>query len=121
MLLLTFLITLANNSLKALHLSNPKTMIFSYLDINSIWNKMDSLLEEVMENVDILPMGETKIDESFPTAQFHLVGYHGTYQLNKSPKNGRILVNVKFSIPSRKLIFPYLPFKAQAIPFELIT
>ena len=49
-------------------------MIFSNFDINSIWNNMDSLLEEVMENVDILPMGETKIDESFHTAQFHLVG-----------------------------------------------
>ena len=58
-------------------------MIFSYLDINSIWNKMDSLLEAVMKNVYILAIGETKIDGSFPTAQFHLVGYHSTYRLDK--------------------------------------
>ena len=80
---------------------------------------MDSLLEAVMKNVYILAIGETKIDGSFPTAQFHLVGYHSTYRLDKFSWNGRILLNAKFAIPSRKLIFSYLPFKAQAIPLEL--
>ena len=35
---------------------------------------MDSSREVVMENVDILAIAETKIDESFPTSQFLLVG-----------------------------------------------
>ena len=76
---------ITNSSLKTLRLNNPKNVIFSYLNINSIRNKMGSLREVVMENVDILAIAETKIDESFPTAQFFLVGYHSPYRLDKSP------------------------------------
>ena len=80
---------------------------------------MGSLREVVMENVYILAIAQTKIDESFHTAQFLLVGYHSPYQRDKSPKSGGILVYLKPSIPSRQLNFPNLPFKIQAIPFEL--
>ena len=80
---------------------------------------MGSLREVVMENVDILAIAETKIDESFPTAHFLLVGYHSPYLLDKSPKSGGILVYVKSSIPSRQSNFPNLPYKIEAIPFEL--
>ena len=59
---------ITNNSLKTLRLNNPKNLIFSYLNINLIGNKMGSLREVVMEDVDILAIAETKIDESFPTA-----------------------------------------------------
>ena len=47
---------------------------------------MGSSREVVMENVDILAIGETKIDELFPTAQFLLVGYFSPYQIDKSPE-----------------------------------
>ena len=80
---------------------------------------MGSLLEIVMENVDILVLAEPKIDELFPTAQFLLVEYHSPYRLDKSPKSGGILVCVKPSVPSRQLNFPNLPHKIKAIPFEL--
>ena len=65
---------ITNNSLKTLRWNNPEIVIFSYLNINSIRNKIGSSREVVMENVDILAIAETKIDESFPTAQFLLVG-----------------------------------------------
>ena len=42
--------------------------MFSYLNINSVRNKFDSLQEIVMGKVDILIVAETKIDASFPTA-----------------------------------------------------
>ena len=47
------------------------------------------------------------------------MGQHSPYRLDKSPKSGGILVYVKSSIPSGQLSFPNLPFKIQAIPFEL--
>ena len=99
---------ITNNSLKTLRLNNPKNVIFSYLNINSIRNKMGSLREVVMENVDILAIAETKIDESFPTAQFLLVGYHSPYRVNKFPESGDILVYVKSSTLSCQLNFPNL-------------
>ena len=72
-----------------------------------------------MENIDILAIAETKIDESFPTAQFLLVGYHSPYRVNKFPESGGILVYVKSSTLSCQLNFPNLPYKIQAIPFKL--
>ena len=65
---------ITNNSLKALRLRNPKNVLFSYIKINCIRNKMGSL-RVIMESVDILAITETKIDESFPTAQVLLVEY----------------------------------------------
>ena len=80
---------------------------------------MGGLREVAMENIDILATAETKIDESFPTVQFLLVGYHSPYRLDKSSKSDGILVYMKSSIPSRQSIFPNLRYKMQAIPFEL--
>ena len=72
-----------------------------------------------MESVDILAIAETEIDKPFATVQFLLVGYRSPYQLDKSPKSCRILVYVKSSISPHQLNFPNLPYKIQAIPFEL--
>ena len=75
---------ITNNSFKTLRLNSPKNIIFSYLNINSIKNKMDSLREIVMENVDILV--EPKFGGSFPTYHFLLVGHNSPYRLDKSLK-----------------------------------
>ena len=56
-----------SEKLKELRLDNPKNLTFSYLNINSVRNKFDSLQEIVMGKVDILIVAETKIDASFPT------------------------------------------------------
>ena len=39
-----------------------------------------------MGKVDILIVAETKIDASFPTAQFSAEGYHKPYRLDVSEK-----------------------------------
>ena len=41
-----------------------------------------------MGKVDILIVAETKIDASFPTAQFSAEGYHKPYRLDVSEKSG---------------------------------
>ena len=60
----------------------------SYLNVNSIRKTFDDLKLIVNENVDILCIAETKIDESFPTAQLLLPGYHKPYRLGISDKQG---------------------------------
>ena len=69
-------VDIARNSLKTLRLNNPKNEIFSYHNIISIRNKMGSLRQVVVENVDILAIAEIKTNESLPTAQLRLVRYH---------------------------------------------
>ena len=107
------------DKLKELRLDNPKNLTLTYLNINSVRNKFDSLQEIVMGKVDILIVAETKIDASFPTAQFSAEGYHKPYRLDVSEKSGSILVYINSSIPSRQLHCGNLNLSIQAVPFEI--
>ena len=91
-------------------------MIFSYLNINSITNKLSDLQKVICDSVDILTIVETKIDYSIPTAQFRLANYHTPYLLDISNKSGGILVYIKSNIPTRQL---NCGKSIQAVPFEI--
>ena len=53
-------------------------------------------------NLDILLISETKIDFSFPTAQFQIEGYK-TYRLDRKNNGGGILLYIREDIPSTLL------------------
>ena len=55
------------------YLNNP---LIGYLNINSVRNKIADL-QIFNQNIplDYLVLSETKLDESFPNAQFNLDGY----------------------------------------------
>ena len=72
----------ALDRLKSLRIHNHSNITLSYLNINSIRKHYDDLKLINNQNVDILCIAETKIDESFPTAQFFLPGYHKPYGLD---------------------------------------
>ena len=94
-------------------------LTFSYLNINSVRNKLDSFQEIVMGKVDILIVAETKIDASFSKAQFSSERYHKLYRLDVSERSDGILVYINSSIPSRKLHCGNLNLSIQAVPFEI--
>ena len=70
------------------------------ININSIKNKFDQLVSSIKNNIDILMISETKIDNSFPTMQFHIEGYC-IYRLDRNEYGGGILVYVREDIPSK--------------------
>ena len=107
------------DGLKSLRIRNHSNITFSYLNINSIRKKLDDLKLIINENVDILCIAETKIDESFPIAQFLWSGYHKPYRLDISDKQGGLLIYIKAHLPSRLLSNHISPKDIQAIPFEL--
>ena len=78
-------------------------MIIAQLNINPLRNKFDSLVRMLHNNLDILLISETKIDSSFPTAQFQ-IGYT-TYRLNRNANGGGILLYIREDIPSTLLNF----------------
>ena len=105
--------------LKGLRLSNPKNVILSYLNVNSITNKFENLQEIIKQNADVLAVAETKIDASFQSTQIFLEGYRSLYRLDISHKSGGLLVYVKATIPFRQLSLLKFQFRIQALPFEL--
>ena len=72
------------------------------LNINSPRHKFDSLVRMLHSNLDILLISETKIDSSFPTAQFQIEGYT-TYRLDRNTNGGGILLYIREDIPSTLL------------------
>ena len=65
-----------------LRLKNPKNTMFSYLNINSVRNKFKNMSSLISEKVEILIVAKTKLDSSFPTAQFLIPGFHNTFRLD---------------------------------------
>ena len=88
--------------LKNARLKNTKRLTIAQLNINSLRNKFDSLVRMLHNILDILLISETKIDSSFPTAQFQIEGYT-TYSLDRNANGGGILLFIREELPSTLL------------------
>ena len=91
------------STLKDLRCKNPNRVIFAHLNINSIRNKFDILRDMVTKNIDILFISETKIDDSFPSAQFCMAGFSIPYRLNRSKYGGGVIMYVRDDVPCKLL------------------
>ena len=78
-------------------------LILGHLNINSIRNKFDTLKYIVENNIDILILSETKLDDSFPLAQFRLHGFSSPYRFDRNSRGGGILMYIREDIPSKLL------------------
>ena len=105
--------------LSNLRSKNPKNIIFSYININSLRNKFENLCDIVGNNVDALSIAETKLDSSFPIAQFLLPGFHESLRLDINHRSGGLLIYIKASLPSQILTKFKLPINIQIIPFKI--
>ena len=70
------------------HFSNPRNrnlncLLFAHININSVRNKFDQLVDGIKNNIDVFMISETKIDNSFPKKQFHYEGYC-VYRLDRT-------------------------------------
>ena len=66
--------------LKSLKLKNANKIIMGHLNINSLRNKFESLKYIVDKNVDILLISETKLNDTYPSSQFLIEGFHPPYR-----------------------------------------
>ena len=89
-----------NYSKTALIYNIFRNIIFSYLNINSIRNTFDIVRADIVNSVDIFITAETKINESFPTAQFAIDGFHKLLRLDATDKSEGLLVYVRLYLPS---------------------
>ena len=69
--------------------SHSKKMIFSHLNINSLSSKFVEIFEILQKShTDIFFISETKIDDSFPSAQFHVPSFT-IHRLDRNSHGGR--------------------------------
>ena len=55
------------------------------------------------KNVDIFLISQTKLDDSFPSAQFKVEGFTTPYRYDRNDKGGGLLLHIMEDIPSRLL------------------
>ena len=78
-------------------------LIFATLNINSIRYKFDELKSLISGKIDVLVVTETKLDDTFPTAQFFIDGYSVPYRLDRNKHGGGILIYIREDISSKQL------------------
>jgi len=81
---------------------NPKNLIMGHLNINGLGNKIFEVHDMLIENFfDLLFLAETKLDASFPNAQFHAQGF----KMHRSDRNGNgggIVAYIRNDLPHRR-------------------
>ena len=76
------------SNLHKVRIENPSGIIFRQININSIRNKFDLLMNIIKNEIDILMISETKIDNSFPISQFTMTGYSILFRLDRTSQGG---------------------------------
>ena len=82
---------------------NMNGITIAQINIDSLRNKFSFLCEAVRGNIDILLVTETKLNSSFPSAQFQMQGYTTPYRLDRNANGGGLLFYVTEDIPSKKI------------------
>ena len=85
----------ANQIFTGIRLKNFNNIIIAYLNINSFVSKYDALKTIIPNNVDIMVVGETKLDDSYATSQFNIAGYSYPFRLNRDKHGGGLLIYVR--------------------------
>ena len=61
------------------------------------------LMHQFKDNIDILMISETKLDECFPTSQFFIKGFSSPHHLDRNCNGGGILLYFREDIPPKLL------------------
>ena len=94
-------------------------LIFAHLNINSIRNKFEEFISQVKGTVDVLMIFETKIDDSFPVANFLIDGFNQPYRIDRNSSGGEIMLWVREDIPSNLLKVKSLPIEGFYVELKL--
>ena len=80
------------------------SLSYDQININSIKNKFELLFSfKVSNNIHVLIISETKIDDTFAVSQFCVAEYSVPFRLDRTENGGGIMLYVKEHIPCRML------------------
>ena len=91
--------------LNAARQKNAKGMLLCHLNINSSQNKFDELKDTFINSkMQIMAVGETKIDRSYPDSQFLIPGYY-LHQNDRKKGGGGVLLLISSKVLSKRVTF----------------
>ena len=97
-------------TLQETRVKNVGNIIIAELNINSLRNKFDSLVELVRGKVDVLVICETKLDKTFTKNTFLIDGYKKPYRKDRNGDGGALLSMYEqiFQVRKKRTIFPLM-------------
>ena len=99
-------------SLKDIRIKNVNRIILAPLNINSLRNKLDLLIDQIKGNVDVLAISEKKLHDLCPAGEFKIPGYASLFILDRNQNGGGILIFVREEIPVKFLSSKEKPIEA---------
>ena len=82
---------------------NVDNIVVGTVNINSISPKFDEFKLMVSGYFDVIIVTETKLDDSFPKAQFCIDGFSIPYRLDRNRNGGGLMIYVRDDITSKML------------------
>ena len=86
--------------LKSIRQENTNKLVFAHININSLRNTFELLVDQVKGNIDVLMIFETKIDDSSLLGNFLTCRFSKPYRLDRDSLGGGILLYVREDIPT---------------------
>ena len=90
---------------------NRNKLVIAHLNINSLRSKFENLVDQVPDNIEILMILKTKLDDSFPVGQFLIKRYSSPYMLDRYSQEGGIMLFVMEDVPSKLLTIESSPLR----------
>ena len=90
---------------------NRNRLVIAHLNINSSRSKFENLVDQVPDNIEILMILKTKLDDSFPVGQFLIKRYSSPYMFDRYSQEGGIVLFVMEDIPTKLLTIESSPLK----------
>ena len=99
---------------------NKDRLTVGTLNINSIPNKIDDLRTLISDNLDILVVEETKIDDTFSDESIKISGFkHKPFRRDRKRGGGGIVTYIREDIPSKVLNLVSIPDDIEGIFIEI--
>ena len=75
---------------------------FCHFNVNSVMNKFEGLEFLIKDKFDIFLVSESKLDSSFPEAQFKVLGYR-IFRQDRDKYGGGLIFYINKNIPCEKI------------------
>ena len=78
------------SELNDIRIKNINKLIIGNLNINSYAGKFDQFRTIIKNNLDIVVITETKLDDSYPDSQFYIDGFSKPYRMDRNKHGGGV-------------------------------
>ena len=98
---------------------NADRPVIAQLNINSIAPKFEPLVSLIKDNIDLLMVSETKLDDSYPIEQYKIEGYSKPIRLDRNCYGGGFMIFPREDLPCHELKSHKLPIDVECTFLEL--